>query len=164
MVTSLQNCLDKFCNLFSVNLENFPLKGNLKYQIFSLVLLGSISLGLFTIFLFKYLLTDLSINLGGYLLFCKMTFSFSRYKWKPSHVLFKRKVRSIKVLMRPFFYVNGTKLLPFCKSPVNVLFLQTLVIKYCKLPSDISYRVYCFLDFNKELVTWILDCKMVDSD
>ena len=164
MVTSLQNCLDKFCNLFSVNLENFPLKGNLKYQIFSLVLLGSISLGLFTIFLFKYLLTDLSINLGGYLLFCKMTFSFSRYKWKPSHVLFKRKVRSIKVLMKPFFYVNGTKLLSFCKSPVNVLFLQTLVIKHCKLPSDISYSVYCFLDFNKELVTWILDCKMVDSD
>ena len=164
MVTSLQNCLDKFCNLFSVNLENFPLKGNLKYQIFSLVLLGSISLGLFTIFLFKYLLTDLLINLGGYLLFCKMTFSFSRYKWKPSHVLFKQKVRSTKVLMRPFFYVNGTKLLSFCKSPVNVLFLQTLVIKHCKLPSDISYSVYCFLDFNKELVTWILDCKMVDSD
>ena len=28
---------------------------------------------------------------------------------------------------------------------------------HCKLPSNISYIVYCFLDFNKELVTWILD-------
>ena len=65
------------------------------------------------IFLFRYLLTDLSINLGGYSFFCKMTFSFAKSKWKPSYVLFKRKVRSIKVLMRPFLYVNGngTKLL-----------------------------------------------------
>ena len=109
---SLQNFLVNFCNLFSVNLENFPMKDNLNYQIFSLVLLGSVSLGLFMIFLFKYLLTDLSINIGGYLLYCKMTFSFSRSKWKPSHVLFKRKVWSIKVLIRTFLYVNGTKL--FC--------------------------------------------------
>ena len=28
---------------------------------------------------------------------------------------------------------------------------------HCKLSKDISYIVYCFLDFNKELVTWILD-------
>ena len=30
----LQNCLVNFCNLFSVNLENFPMKGNLKQWIF----------------------------------------------------------------------------------------------------------------------------------
>ena len=29
-----------------------------------------------------------------------------------------------------------------------------------KLPSDTSYIVYCFLDFNKELVTWILDFRL----
>ena len=33
LVSSLQNCLVNFCNLFSVNLENFPMKGNLKYHL-----------------------------------------------------------------------------------------------------------------------------------
>ena len=66
VVPSLQNCL---VNSLSVNLENFPMKGNLKYQILSLALLGSVSIGLLMMFLFKYLLTDLSINLGGYLFF-----------------------------------------------------------------------------------------------
>ena len=40
LVPSLQNRLVNFCNLFSMNLENFPLKDNLKYRISSLVLLG----------------------------------------------------------------------------------------------------------------------------
>ena len=101
LVTSLQNCLANFCNLFSVNLENFSTKGNLKYRIFSLVLLGSVSLGFFMIFVFKYLLTDLWINLGGYsFFFCKITFSFLRSKWKTSHLLFKRKIWSIKDSMK----------------------------------------------------------------
>ena len=43
--------------------------------------------------LFKYLLTDLSINLGEYFFYCKMTYSFSRSKRKPFHVLFKQKVQ-----------------------------------------------------------------------
>ena len=58
-----------------MNLENFPKKGNLKYQIFSLDLLGPVSLGVFLVFLFKYLI-NLSINLGGYSFFCKLTLSF----------------------------------------------------------------------------------------
>ena len=66
---SLQNCLVNFCNLCSVNLESFSMKGNLKYQGFTLVLLGSVSPGLFMIFLFKCLLTDLSVQLGGYSFF-----------------------------------------------------------------------------------------------
>ena len=45
------------------------MKDSLKYQIFSLVLLGFASLGMFMICLVKYLLTDLSINLGEYSLF-----------------------------------------------------------------------------------------------
>ena len=89
MVPSLQICLVNFCNSFSVNLENAPMKDNLKYWKFFLVLLGSVSLGLFMIYLLKYLLTDLLINLDGYCFF------FSRSKWKPSHVLFKRKVWSM---------------------------------------------------------------------
>ena len=59
---SLRNCLVNVCNQFSVNLENFPKKSNLKYEIFSSVLLGSVSLGMFMIFLLKSLLTDLSIK------------------------------------------------------------------------------------------------------
>ena len=100
LVTSLQKCLANFCNLFSVNLKNFSTKGNLKYRIFTLVLLGSNSLGLLMIFVFKYLLTDLWINLGGYSFFFVKSFSFSRSKWKPSHVLFKQKICSIKDLMK----------------------------------------------------------------
>ena len=61
LVPSLQNYFVNFCNLFPVNLENFPMKGNLKYRIFSLDLFVSVSLGMFMIFLLKYLLTDLSI-------------------------------------------------------------------------------------------------------
>ena len=81
LVPSLQNCSTNFCNFISVNLENLPMKNNLKYRIVSLVLLSSVSLGLFMMFLLKYLLTKLSINLGGYsLFFCKTTFSFSRSK------------------------------------------------------------------------------------
>ena len=38
MVPFLQNCLINFCNLFSVNLENVPMKDSLKYWIFSLSL------------------------------------------------------------------------------------------------------------------------------
>ena len=55
LVPSLQNCLVNFCNLFSVNLENFPMTGNLKYRILSLVLTGSVSIDLLMIFLLKYL-------------------------------------------------------------------------------------------------------------
>ena len=36
----------------------------------------------------------------GIRFFCKITFSFSRSKWKASHVLFKRKIWSIKDLMK----------------------------------------------------------------
>ena len=61
LVPSLQNYFVNFCNLFSVNLENFPMKDNLKYRIFSLDLFVSVSLGMFMIFLLNYLLTDLSI-------------------------------------------------------------------------------------------------------
>ena len=113
LVPSFQNLLVNFWNLFSVNLENFSLKGNLKIGYF---------LQSYMIFLFKYLLTYLSINLGGCSFFCKMTFSFSRSKWKPSHLLFKQKVWSIKVLMRPFLYVNGTKLLYFCQNGLWMYF------------------------------------------
>ena len=38
-------------------------------------------------------------------------------------------------------------------------FLETFMI-HCKLPKDISYIVYCFLGFNKDLVTWILDFRL----
>ena len=31
---------------------------------------------------------------------------------------------------------------------------------HCKLTNDTSYTVCCFLDFNKELVTWILDFRL----
>ena len=34
---------------------------------------------------------------------------------------------------------------------------------HCKLPSGISYIVYCFLDFIKELLTWILDFRLYDG-
>ena len=69
LVPSLQNCFLNYCNLSLVTFENFPVKGNLKYQIFFLVLLDSVLLGILMIFLLKYFLTDLSINLGGYSLF-----------------------------------------------------------------------------------------------
>ena len=41
LLTFLQNCLVNFCNLFSVNLENFSMKGNLKYGIFCLAFKAS---------------------------------------------------------------------------------------------------------------------------
>ena len=53
----LQKFLVSFSNLSWVTLESFPMKGNSKYQIFCLVLLGSVSLGIFMILLLKYLLT-----------------------------------------------------------------------------------------------------------
>ena len=65
-------------NLLSKNLENFSMKGNLKYHIFSIVLLDSASLALFIIILLKYYLTDLSVNSDGYSYFCKIIFRFSR--------------------------------------------------------------------------------------
>ena len=65
----IRNSLVNFFYLFSLNLENFPMKDNSKYRIFSLDLLVSISLGMFMIFLLKCDITDLSINLGGYSFF-----------------------------------------------------------------------------------------------
>ena len=78
---ALQNYSVNFCNLFSVNLETVLLKNNLKYFIFSLVLLGSVSLGMLKIFLREYLLTDFSNNLVGICFSVK----YPRSKWKPLH-------------------------------------------------------------------------------
>ena len=111
LVPSLQNFLEKFCNLFSANLKNFSMKSNLKYQIFSLVLLVSLSLGIFLIFLLNYFLTSSWVIIGWYSVFYKLSSSFSRPKRKPSHVFLKRKVLSIKILIIPFLYVTGSKLL-----------------------------------------------------
>ena len=53
LVPSLQKFLGNFCNLFSVNVEMFPMKSNLNYRLLSLVLLGSFSVGMVMIFLTK---------------------------------------------------------------------------------------------------------------
>ena len=68
LMSSSKNFIVNVCNLLSVNLEVFLMSGNLKYWLLSLVLLGSFHL---MIFLLKYFLTDLSMNLGGYSLFVK---------------------------------------------------------------------------------------------
>ena len=122
-VSFLQNYLVSFRNSFLVNVKNVAMKDNLKYRLFSLNLSCSVSLSMFIILLLIHLLPDLSTNLGWYSFFYKMTLSFLRSNWKPSHVLFKQKVRSIRVLMRPFLRVNDTKLLYFCKSLATALFL-----------------------------------------
>ena len=110
-VSFLQNYLVSFRNSFLVNVKNVAMKDNLKYRLFSLNLSCSVSLSMFIILLLIHLLPDLSTNLGWYSFFYKMTLSFLRSNWKPSHVLFKQKVRSIRVLVRPFLRVNDTKLL-----------------------------------------------------
>ena len=40
--------------------------------------------------------------------------------------------------------------------------MPCILYTFLILPSAISHILYCFLDFNKELVTYILDCMSIE--